>query len=358
MNRPASHTEISNRVVSFLTDYLLHWLFYLYVKFLMKVFMKDFVSLEKNIGLTGASGFVGCALVEKLRELDYKLHSFGRSRSDSCHTNTLVDFASENWSVERDLEDVKVMIHCAARTHIINETTKDPLEEYLRFNTASTLNLAKQAASAGVRRFIYISSVKALGESTTGRKPFSNTSPLNPEDNYGISKAQAEEGLKDISRNTGMEVTIIRPPLVYGLGVKANFASMIRLARLNLPLPFASIRNKRSLVALDNIIDLILICINSTAAADQTFMVSDGDDISTPELFSAVIRAHGMKPRLLPCPPKLLLGAAAVLGKRNVADRLLGSLEVDIQHTKQVLGWAPRVSFEDVLRGMIRDSAI
>lgn len=304
------------------------------------------------IGVTGATGFVGRRLVKQLQENNYELESLGRLGT------MYFDLLEQSSIASLKLSNIDTLIHCAARAHVMDETLSDPLAAYLQFNTESTLRLATQAAAAGVRRFVYLSSVKVLGESTRIDEPFAYDSPLAPEDAYGISKARAEEGLREIAARTSMEVTIIRPPLVYGRGVKANFAAMMRLAGRNLPLPLASVRNKRSMVALDNLVDLIVTCVSHPTAGNQTFMVSDDSDVSTPELLSAMTRAYGKTPRLLPCPPSLLSLGASALGKRAVAERLLGSLQVDIEHTKQVLGWTPRVKLEDVLKEMARDSVV
>lgn len=309
------------------------------------------------IAVTGATGFVGSSLITELSSKHFKILEFGRNQYDArseFRRLELPDFPD----ISDPLRNVDIFIHCAARAHVMDETLDDPLATYLHFNTESTLRLATQAAAAGVRRFIYLSSVKALGESTRIDEQFAYDSPLAPEDDYGISKARAEEGLREVAERTGMEVIIIRPPLVYGRGVKANFAAMMRLARRNLPLPLASAHNKRSMVALDNLVDLIITCISHPEAGNQTFMVSDDADVSTSELLSAMTRAYGKKPRLLPFPPAILSSGACLLGKRAIADRLLGSLQVDIEHTKNTLGWKPKFKLETVLKEMARDSVI
>lgn len=315
------------------------------------------VDAVSRIALTGGTGFVGGRLLERLRAESLSVLSLGRSAgASSSPDHSFLDLGDASFELQESLCGVDLVIHCAARAHVMDENLSDPLAAYLQFNTESTLRLASQAAAAGVHRFIYLSSVKALGESTRIDEPFAYDSPLAPEDDYGISKARAEEGLREIAARTGMEVTIIRPPLVYGRGVKANFAAMMRLAERNLPLPLASVCNKRSMVALDNLVDLIVTCISNPSAGNQIFMVSDDADVSTPELLSAMTRAYVKKPRLLPCPPSLLSFGARTLGKGAIAERLLGSLQVDIEHTKQVLGWTPRVKLEDVLKEMARDS--
>jgi len=232
-------------------------------------------------------------------------------------------------------------VHAAARAHIMKDDAVDPLAEYRRVNVAGTLNLARQAAAAGVKRFIFISSIKVNGERTSKGQPFSSHDAASPEDCFGIAKHEAEQGLRELSTETGMEVVIIRSPLVYGPGVKGNFASMIKLVGKGLPLPLGAVHNKRSLVALDNLVDLITTCIDHPGAANQTFLVSDGEDISTTKLLQGVAQAMGKPSRLIPVPASVLQFAATLLGKKAVAQRLLGSLQVDISHTQKCLNWTP-----------------
>jgi len=309
-----------------------------------------------SVALSGSSGFIGARLLQSLHSKHVSLGVFGRKFKFRKNTSFyFLDISDAKFFVESQVEGYDVFVHCAARAHVMDESEANPLATYLKANTYSTLRLAEQAAAAGVKRFIYLSSIKALGESTSLGSPFSHDSPLAPEDDYGVSKARAEEGLRDIAERTGMEVTIIRPPLVYGKGVKANFAAMMDLAKKNLPLPLGSIKNKRSMVALDNLVDLIVTCIDHENAGNRTFMVSDDKDVSTTELLQAMTRAHGKTPRLIPCPPSLIRLAATTLGKKAVAERLLGSLQVDIQYTKEQLNWTPKVKMADVLKEMVND---
>src|SRR5690606_37466369 len=205
------------------------------------------------------------------------------------------------------LAGVNVVVHAAARAHIMNEEVVDPLREYRRVNVDGTLNLARQAAAEGVDRFIFVSSIKVNGELSSQPKPFSPNDTPAPEDAYGISKWEAEQGLKTIAKETGMEVVIIRPPLVYGPGVKGSFASMVKLVRKGVPLPLGSIRNRRSLVAVDDLVDVIVTCIDHPAAANQVFMVSDGEGVSTSELLRELGKAMGKPARLVPVPTGLLM---------------------------------------------------
>jgi len=232
----------------------------------------------------------------------------------------------------------------------MNDAVPDPLAEYRKVNVEGTLNLARQAAKAGVSRFVYISSIKVNGEQTASGKPFTPDDEPAPEDSYGVSKLEAETGLHEIASETGMEVVIIRPPLVYGPGVKGNFASMIKLVDKGLPLPLGAIHNKRSLVALDNLVDLITTCIDHPAAANQVFLAGDGQDVSTTELLRGVGRAMGKPARLIPVPAGMLMFGAGLLGKKAVGQRLLGSLQVDISKARNLLGWEPPLSVEEGLR--------
>lgn len=297
---------------------------------------------DRYVLLTGATGFVGSELVKQLPP--QKLKVLGRSNpaiDDAIFCETGIDGSSV---YSAHLEDVKCIIHSAARAHIMNDTVANPLEEFRKVNTFGTLNLAQQAAIAGVKRFIFVSSIKVSGESTQTGKPFRHSDKPSPEDAYGISKYEAEEGLKKIAEETGMEVVIIRPTLVYGPGVKANFLSLVNLVRKRIPLPLGLINNQRSLVAIDNLVDLIVTCIDHPNAANETFLVSDDDDVSTTELLKRIGTAFVFKPMLLPIPRWALTIPAAMLGKKSVVDRLYGSLQVDISHTKQRLNWIPPVT--------------
>jgi len=232
----------------------------------------------------------------------------------------------------------------------MHEETSDPLAEYRKVNVEGTLNLARHAVAAGVQRFIFISSIKVNGEATVNGSAFGADDKPAPEDAYGLSKLEAEQGLMDIAAKTGMEVVIIRPPLIYGPGVKGNFASMIKLVEKGLPLPLGAIHNQRSLVGIDNLIDLIIRCIDHPAAANQVFLAGDGEDLSTTELLRGVGKAMGQPARLVPVPEGLLQFGATLLGKKAMAQRLLGSLQIDISKTCELLDWKPPYTVEDGLR--------
>ncbi|MBU1555281.1 MAG: SDR family oxidoreductase [Gammaproteobacteria bacterium] len=301
----------------------------------------------EKILLTGASGFVGQAVLKAIR--DFEVISVGRRAPDTPSRFFQAEL-TDNTDFQPALTGVTVVIHAAARAHIMHDEVVDPLAEYRKVNVAATLNLARQAAAAGVKRFIFISSIKVNGEQTLVGQAFTAQQPPEPQDAYGISKAEAEAGLKQIAGQSGMELIIIRPPLVYGPGVKGNFATLLKIAQKNLPLPLGAIANKRSLVALDNLVDLIVTCITHPKAANQTFLVSDDKDISTTELLKLLTIAAGNKPCLLPVPVSWLQLVAKLTGKQAVVSRLCGDLQLDISHTKTTLGWVPPLSVEDGIK--------
>lgn len=263
---------------------------------------------------------------------------------------TIGNLCSEtDWTVA--LRNVEQVVHLAARVHVMNDKNPDPLSEFRRVNVEGTVALARQAAVAEVRRFVFLSSVKVNGEFTEAGHPFTADDALAPEDSYGVSKYEAEQLLRQIADETGMEVVIIRPPLVYGPGVKANFESMMRWLARGVPLPLAAVtQNRRSLVALDNLVDLIVTCLNHPAAANQTFLVSDGEDLSTADLLKRMGAALGCPARLFHLPPGLLKLGAALVRKPGIYQRLCGSLQLDIAKTRQLLGWSPLVSVDEGLR--------
>jgi nucleoside-diphosphate-sugar epimerase len=249
------------------------------------------------------------------------------------------------------LKNVEHVVHLAARVHVMNNESSDPLAEFRRTNVEGTSALARQAAAAGVKRFVFLSSIKVNGEFTEKGQSFTANDTPAPEDPYGVSKYEAENLLRQIASETGMEVVIIRPPLVYGSGVKANFESMMRWLARGVPLPLAAVtQNRRSLVALDNLVDLIVTCLNHPAAKNQTFLVSDGTDLSTAELLKRMGNAMGRPTRLFYLPLAFLKLGATLLNKPGVYQRLCGSLQADITKTRHLLGWTPPVSVNEGLR--------
>lgn len=248
------------------------------------------------------------------------------------------------------LSSVDCVIHAAARVHVMHDTEEDPLAAFRDLNVTGTMNLARQAADAGVKRFVFISSIKVNGELTSSGRPFTETDVPNPQDAYAQSKHEAEQGLRQLSAETRMEVVIIRPPLVYGPSVKANFGALKRAVQLGWPLPLGAVNNQRSLVALDNLVDFIVTCIIHPKAANQTFLVSDGQDLSTTELVRGMAQAAGVPARLLPVPVWALQAGASLLGKYDSVQRLCGNLQVDIFKARSLLGWLPPVSVEKGLR--------
>ncbi len=304
-----------------------------------------------KILLTGASGFVGSALLARLSDQElflpvpvFRDTETAQVTATAIRVTDLIDLRAEQ------ITGCSVVIHCAARVHVMQDGALDPLAEFRKVNFEGTLKLAGQAAEAGVGRFIFISSIKVNGESTPLGLPYRADALPAPEDFYGISKLEAEQGLVRLGADTGMEVVIVRPPLVYGPGVKGNFASMIRLVERGLPLPLGSIHNKRSLLGIDNLVDLIIRCIDHPAAANQIFLASDGEDLSTTELVRGVATAMGLPARLIPVPAGFLQLGATLLGKKAIAERLLGSLQVDISKTCEVLDWKPTYTVEEGLR--------
>ncbi len=303
--------------------------------------------------VTGANGFVGCNLCLKLAHSDRTVVAATRRILPDIApsiANFQISTLAANTDWQPALRGCDAVVHLAARVHIMHEKSDDPLTEFRIVNVEGTLNLARQAAKAGVRRFVYVSSIKVNGEQTLPGQPFTEQDVPAPLDPYGISKHEAEKGLLKLAQQTGMEVVILRPPLIYGAGVKANFLCMMRWLQKGVPLPFGSINNQRSLVALDNLLDLIVVCLEHSAAVNQIFLVSDGEDLSTTELLCRMAHALGRPARLIPIPASLLEAGATLLGRRDMAQRLCGSLQVDISKARTLLGWNPPISVDEGLR--------
>lgn len=297
-----------------------------------------------NILVTGASGFVGTALCAELERRSITCTAAVRKASNPAQLAVGELSATTDWS--QALAGCDAVIHLAARVHVMNDTSDDPLAAFRAVNVAASVRLARQAAQHGVKRFVFVSSVKVNGEAT-GTRPFTAFDAGAPQDPYGQSKLEAELALKEVALATGLELVIVRPPLVYGPGVRANFMRLMQLAKIGLPLPLGAIHNQRSMVALDNLADLLILCCRHPAAPGQTFMVSDDHDVSIGELLRMLASGMGRRTWLMPLPAGLIQRCAALLGKKAVADRLLGSLQVDIAHTKTTLGWKPVLDIQE-----------
>jgi nucleoside-diphosphate-sugar epimerase len=300
--------------------------------------------------ITGASGFVGSQLLSIMRCSDLAIQT--RSALRLQPKKIIDDYEVvgnigplTDWN--NTLSGIDVVIHLAARVHVMNDISSDPLTEYRLVNVQGTLNLARQAAKAGVRRFIFLSSIKVNGEETAPGECFSESSKPNPIDPYGVSKYEAEEGLRKICEKTGMEYVIIRPPLIYGPGVKANYQRLVQAVKRGFPLPFGCINNKRSMLALDNLIDFIILTTSEPRAANQTFLLSDGQDLSSKELVTKIALALGLPPRILPVPIILLQVLGRMLRKSAAIGRLLGSLQIDSSKARVLLGWKPPISVDE-----------
>ena len=308
-----------------------------------------------NVLVTGANGFVGGGLLKVLTSSSgYSIRGAVRRVPISWTGTELVGVGNihkgTNWA--ESLVGIDVVIHTAARVHVMNDVALNQLAEYRAVNTEGTLNLARQSAKLGVKRFVFLSSIKVNGELTGIGKAFTEKDGFIPNDPYGLSKYEAEQELLELSKETGMEVTIIRPSLVYGVGVKANFLLMIKWVKKGIPLPFGAIYNQRSFIALDNLVSFIVRCIDHPKAANEVFLISDGEDVSTAELSQKLAKAFGTKALLVPLPVSLMRFMAKLLGKEDVAGRLLGSLRVDSSKARDLLGWKPVVTMDEQLKKM------
>jgi UDP-glucose 4-epimerase len=306
--------------------------------------------------VTGANGFVGQALCGEALKQQYSVITVTRKNFHipGQLQNVVIESYQESLALSNGLSQVDVVIHLAARVHVMNESENDALAAYRRVNVQNTLELASTAVAAGVKRFIYLSSIKVNGEQTFPGKPFTADDVPLPQDPYGISKLDAEVALLELGKASGMEIVIIRPPLVYGPGVGANFAAMMRAVSSGIPLPLGAIENQRSMVAIENLVDLILLCTQHPLAPGKVFLVSDDQDVSLSNLLRKLIAMMKVRTLLIPIPVPTIRFMAQVLGKRNVAQRLCGSLQVDIQKTKDLLGWKPPFTLDQGLQKTVR----
>ncbi|MDQ7004664.1 MAG: SDR family oxidoreductase [Ghiorsea sp.] len=307
-----------------------------------------------SVLITGATGFVGGAVVQRLVNIgEHQVVAAVRKVSDQLPQavqRVRVGGLSLDTDYTKALSGVDVIVHAAARVHVMDDDAANPLAEFRKVNVDGTLNLAKQAAEAGVKRFVFISSIKVNGETTTGKPPFSPDDTYQTTDPYGLSKLEAEQGLFKLAQETGMEVVVIRPPLIYGPHVKANFKKLMETVYKGIPLPLGAVHNQRSLVALDNLVDFIVLCTAHPKAANEVFLISDDEDVSTTQLLQKIGKAVGKPARLIPVPVGLMRFAAKLLGKADVAERLFGSLQVDSSKARELLGWQPVVSMDEQLQ--------
>ena len=310
--------------------------------------------MTRRILVTGASGFVGQALVAHLVGLDATEVIAMMRATPAIRLAGARYVAGGDMTAGRlraaTLEGVEVIVHAAARVHVLNDDKAMSATEFDRVNVTPTLELARQAVAAGVRRFVFLSSIGVNGVQTDIGKPFTEADPPNPHNPYANSKLKAEQGLLLLSEQSGLEVVIIRPPLVYGPGVRANFAALMRAVQRGWPLPLASVHNLRSMVAMDNLVSFIATCVDHPQAANTTFLVSDGQDISSPDLVRGLAQALGVAARLVPVPVSALQFVGRALGRGDVIQRVCGNLRVDISKARRVLAWQPPVSMDEGLR--------
>lgn len=308
--------------------------------------------MSETVLVTGGHGFVARALVARLCAEGFHVRCTVRTGAVDMPAGVRVFSTgpvdgTTRW--QEALDGVSTVVHCAARVHQLDDGVESATAEYHRSNCDGTKALAQQAAAAGVRRLVFLSSIKVNGEATLPGRPFRADDPPAPCDPYSKSKWNAETQLGELAALTGLEVVVIRPPLVYGPGVKANFRNMMKVLSRGLPLPFGAIRNRRSLVSLANLVDLIVVAMSHPAAVGQTFLVSDGENLSTTELLRRTASALGRRPFLIPVPERLLGGALAFIGRTDLRHRLLESLEVDIEATQTTLGWNPPIGVDKAL---------
>jgi len=307
-----------------------------------------------KILVTGATGFIGHNLCRALSDNNHETIAVTRETVKTKKNITFIQkVIAKDTDWEGALKDVDIVIHLAGRAHVMHEDSETPYQAYAEINIDATKHLAQQAALNGVERFIFLSSIKVNGE-WTDLAAFNEIDKPQPEDDYGKTKYEAEKFLNNIAKETGMEVVIIRPPLVYGLGVKANFKRLIQLTQFNIPLPFGSVTNKRSLIYIGNLIDFIILCISHPEAANQIFLISDDEDVSTTQLIKYIKAASGKRFLLIPVSQSLLSCVFKLIGKSTLSDRLLGNLQVDITKAKTLLNWKPPYSVKEGIERTVK----
>lgn len=311
--------------------------------------------MKPVIAVTGASGLVGSALCRHLEALGHPVIPLLRAPNPAHPGARIVGELGPDTDWANALAGVDVVVHCAARAHIPLRPGPQDLAICRRINVEGTRSLAQAAARGGVQRLVHVSSIKVLGESSPAGAPLRADDRPAPEDAYGVSKWEAEQALGIVAVQTGLQTVVVRPPLVYGPGVKANFLRLMQAVHRGVPLPLGSVRNQRSMVALDNLTDLLAVCAVHPAAPGQTLLVSDGQDLSTPDLIRGMAEALGRPARLLPFPPSWLRLAGRLSGRSDQVERLIGSLQVDIGHTRRVLQWAPVCTVQQGLQSATRD---
>lgn len=309
--------------------------------------------MSLKILVTGATGFIGRPLIKTLLASGFDALAMVRDEGAVFLADDLSfridDLTSEQWS-KRNLSGVDVVIHLAARAHIMNDAAPNPFDEYRKINTDGTLKLARHAAEQGVSRFIFMSSIKVNGQTTPVGQPFTPLDSCDPVDPYAISKLEAEQKLLSLAQETGMEVVVIRSPLVYGPGVKANFAALIRWVHKGWPFPLGAVKNRRSLVALENLLSFIILCINHPKAANEVFLIADGEDLSTAELAMKISNAFNKELRLFKVPISVLKFGARCFGKFDRYERLTESLQVDNSKAQILLGWVPVITMDEQIQ--------
>lgn len=309
---------------------------------------------KTKVLLSGSTGFFGSAVSNRLEKLGYLTsYPVRRLRSDSIANTFEVGDIGEAVDYSAALNNVDIVIHAAARAHIMVDKVHDPLSEYRRINVHGSLNLARQASKSGVKRFIFISSIKVLGEDTSSIEPFSEESNPSPQDYYGQSKLEAEEVLKQFTEKHGMQLVIIRPPVIYGPGAKGNIYNLLKISSLNLPLPFGMVNNKRSMIYVENLVDFVICCANNPAAANQTFLISDNYDLSLRSLLIFIRKSMNRSAMLIPVPVSVFKIFGTLFRKEDMIGRLIGDLQINPSKAMNVLGWQPPYTVEQGIKVMV-----